>query len=130
MNFSGLLDKWYHPNRAEQEQLQDRIKGLQELSRLALEIDNKQIYRNLQIESNELFMKYLTYMFFDGLRFIVPHLFLLAVITTKISFISLPVSLPGLGSKIPIVLVYLVVAIIFYILRKKFRNRKMQLSNA
>ncbi|TYO97209.1 hypothetical protein [Desulfallas thermosapovorans] len=130
MNFSDLLDKWYHPKREEQEQLRDRIKELQELSRLALEIDNQQIYRNLQIESNELFMKYLTYMFFDGLRFIVPHLFLLAVITTKISFVSLPVSLPGLGSEIPIVLVYPVVAIIFYILRKKFKNRKVQLSNA
>ncbi|AGL00794.1 hypothetical protein [Desulfoscipio gibsoniae] len=130
MTLRDLLDKWYHPKRAEQEELRNRIRELQELSRLALEIENQQIYKNLQSESNELFMKYLTYIFFDGLRFIVPHLFLLAVITSKIKFINLPVNLPGLGNEISIVLVYPVVAIMIHMLYKRFRNKKMQLSNA
>jgi len=130
MALKDLLDKWYHPNRVEQEKLQDRIKEMQELSKLALEIKNKQIYKNLQIESNELFMKYLTFVFFDGLRFLVPHLFLLAVINTQINFISLPVNLPGLGNEVSIVLVYPVLAIMFHIIFKKFKSKKMQLSNA
>ncbi|WP_347490542.1 hypothetical protein [Desulfoscipio sp. XC116] len=130
MNLKKMLDKWFHPNEAEQERLQNRIKELQELSKLALEIDNREIYKNLQSESNELFMKYLTYIFFDSLRFIVPHLLLLAVITSKIKFIRLPVNLPLLGSEISIVLVYLVAVIMYYIVRKRIRSKKMQLSNA
>jgi hypothetical protein len=125
---NDLLDKWFHPNRAKQKQLQNRIRELQELSKIALEIGNQPIYKSLQIESNELFMKYLTYAFFDGLRFIVPHLFLLAIISAKVRFIYLPVNLPGLGNEVGIVLVYLVTAIVFHILYKRYKNKTIQLS--
>lgn len=119
-----LLDKWFHPNRAKQQELQERIKELQELSNLALEIDNRQIYKNLQVESNELFMKYLMYAFFDGLRFLVPHLFILAIISTKISSIHLPVSIPALGDKLSIVFPYIVVAVLANYLYKKYKRKR------
>ena len=123
-----LLDKWFHPNRARQQELRDRIKELQELSNLALEIENQQIYRNLQAESNELFMKYLTYSFFDGLRFLVPHLFILAIISTQISLIHLPVSIPAFGDKMSIVFPYIVAAILANYLYKKYKRKKNCLS--
>jgi hypothetical protein len=110
-------------------QLQNRIQELQELSKIALEIGNHQIYRNLQTESNELFMKYLTYVFFDGLRFLVPHLFILAIITSQIRFIYLPVSLPVLGNEIAVVLAYPVLAILLHILYKRYKKRTMQYSD-
>ena len=121
---NALLDKWFHPNRAKQQELQDRIKELQELSNLALEIGNRQIYKNLQVESNELLMKYLMYAFFDGLRFLVPHLFILAIISTKISAIHLPVSLPALGDKLSIVIVYIVLAVLANYLYKKYKRKR------
>lgn len=121
-DYKAILDKLFHPNRKKQEQLQDRMKELQELSRLALEIDNQQIYKNLQIESNQLFMKYLTLCFFDGLRFLVPHLFILALITTKIKSIALP------GGEIGVLPVYLVGAILFHVLYKRHKKRILQLS--
>lgn len=125
---NALLDKWFHPNRAEQQELQDRIKELQELSSLALEIDNRQIYKNLQVESNELFMKYLMLAFFDGLRFLVPHLFLLAIISTQISSVHLPVTIPGFGAKLSIAFPYIVVAVLAKYLNKKYRRKKDCLS--
>ncbi|SFH32230.1 hypothetical protein SAMN05660649_04741 [Desulfotomaculum arcticum] len=121
---NALLDKWFHPNRAKQQELQDRIKELQELSNLALEIGNRQIYKNLQVESNELLMKYLTYAFFDGLRFLAPHLFILAIISTKISSIHLPVSIPALGDKLSIVFPYIVVAVLANYLYKKYKRKR------
>ena len=125
---NALLDKWFHPNRAKQQEVQDRIKELQELSRLALEIDNRQIYKNLQVESNELFMKYLMYAFFDGLRFLVPHLFILAIISTQISSVHLPVTIPWLGAQLSIVFPYLVVAILANYLYKKYKRKRNCLS--
>jgi len=126
--FEQLWDKLFHPNKAKQEEIQSRLKELQELSQIAMEIENKQIYKNLQIEMNELFMKYLTYVFFDGLRFIVPHLFLLAIITSKVRFIYLPVDLPLLGNEVGIVLLYPVMALLAHFAYKRFRSKKMQLS--
>lgn len=126
--FEQIWDKLFHPNRAKQEEIQNRLKEMQELSKIALEIGNKQIYKSLQIEMNELFMKYLTYAFFDGLRFIVPHLFLLAIITSKVRFIYLPVDLPLLGNEIGIVLLYPVMAIMAHVLYKKFKSKKLLLS--
>jgi len=128
INFEQLWDKIFHPNKAKQEEIQNRLKEMQELSKLATEIGNKQIYKNLQIEMNELFMKYLTYAFFDGLRFIVPHLFLLAIITSKVRFIYLPVDLPLLGNELGIVLLYPVMAILAHFAYKRFRSKKLQLS--
>lgn len=122
------LDKWFHPNREKQEEIQNRLKELQELSSIAMEIGNKQIYRNLQVEMNELFMKYLTYVFFDGLRFIAPHLFLLALITSQVRFIYVPFNLPLFGNEIGIVLIYPVMAILAHVVYKRMRLRKMQLS--
>jgi len=127
-NFEQLWDKIFHPNKAKQEEIQNRLKEMQELSKLATEIGNKQIYKNLQIEMNELFMKYLTYAFFDGLRFIVPHFFLLAIITSKVSFIYLPVNLPLLGNEVGVVLLYPIVAIMAHFTYKRFRSKKLQLS--
>ncbi len=126
--FEQLWDKLFHPNKAKQEEIQNRLKELQELSQIAMEIENKQIYKNLQVEMNELFMKYLVYVFFDGLRFIVPHLFLLAIITSKVRFIYLPVDLPLLGNEVGIVLLYPVMAILAHFAYKRYRSRKMQLS--
>jgi len=125
---NALLDKWFHPNRANQQEVQDRIKELQELSRLALEINNRQIYKNLQVESNELFMKYLMYAFFDGLRFLVPHLFILAIISTQISSVHLPVTIPWLGAQLSIVFPYIVVAILANYLYKKYKRKRNCLS--
>lgn len=122
-DYQAIFDKLLHPNRAKQEQLQNRIKELQELSSLALEIDNQQIYKSLQIESNQLFIQYLTLCFFDGLRFLVPHLFLLALITTKIKSITF------LGSEIGIVPVYLVGAVLFHVLYRRHKKRLLQLSS-
>lgn len=121
-DWNSLLDKLFHPNRQEQEQIQERIKELQELSKLALEIENQNIYRSLQVESNQLFMRYLTLGFFDGLRFIIPHLFLLALITSKIKFI------PLFGSNIGVVPVYLVGAVLFHVLYRRHKKRALQLS--
>lgn len=126
--FEKLWERLFHPNKAKQEEIQNRLKELQELSQVAMEIDNKQIYKNLQIEMNELFMKYLVYVFFDGLRFIVPHLFLLAIITSKVRFIYLPVDLPMLGNEVGIVLLYPVMAIMAHYAYKRYRNKKLQLS--
>lgn len=123
-----LLDKWFHPHRDKQEEIQNRLKELQELSSLAMEIGNQQIYRNLQVEMNELFMKYLTYVFFDGLRFIVPHLFILAFITSQVRFIYLPVQLPLLGNEIAVILIYPVIAILAHIVYKRKFGKKLQLS--
>lgn len=128
-NFQTMIDRWFHPNRKKQEQLQNRIKELQELSQIALEIGNHQIYRNLQTESNELLMKYLTTVFFDGLRFLVPHLFILAIITSKIRFIYLPVSIPLLGDEIAVALAYPVLALLLHILYKRYKKRSMRYSN-
>ncbi|WP_027365272.1 hypothetical protein [Desulfotruncus alcoholivorax] len=125
---SALLDKWFHPNRAKQQELEDRIRELQELSNIALEIGNRQIYQSLQVESNELLMKYFVYAFFDGLRFLVPHLFLLALISTKISSIQLPVSLPALGDKLSVVIVYIVLAVLANYLYKKYKRNRDCLS--
>ncbi|MBF7082536.1 hypothetical protein IT084_06025 [Desulfallas sp. Bu1-1] len=127
--FKTMLDRWFHPNREKQEQLQNRIQELQELSKIALEIGNHQIYRNLQTESNELLMKYLTYVFFDGLRFLVPHLFILAIITSRIRFIYLPVSIPVLGNEVAVVLVYPVLVMLLHILYKRYKKRTMRYSD-
>ncbi|HBX23148.1 MAG TPA: hypothetical protein DEF34_05895 [Desulfotomaculum sp.] len=127
-NYAKLWDKIFHPNRAKQEEIQNRLKEMQELSKLATEIGNKQIYKNLQVEMNELFMKYLTYVFFDGLRFIAPHFLLLAIITSKVSFIYLPVNLPLFGNEIGVVLLYPVMAILAHFAYKRFRSKKLQLS--
>ncbi len=122
------LDKWFHPNRAQQERILKRIQELQELSKIALEIENPQIYKNLQVEQNELFLKYLMYVVFDGLRFILPHLFLLGIISTQVRIIPLPVTLPLIGNEVGIVLVYLIGAILFHIFFKRYKASKLQLS--
>ncbi len=120
------LDKWFHPNRGKQEEIRNRLKELQELSNIAMEIGNRQIYRNLQVEMNELFMKYLTFAFFDGLRFLVPHLFLLAIITSQVRFIYLPFELPLFGNEIGIILIYPVVAILAHVVYKRIKNKKLR----
>jgi len=127
-NFEQLWDKLFHPHQAQQAEIQNRLKELQELAQIALEIENRQIYKSLQTEMNELFMKYLTYVFFDGLRFIVPHLFLLAIITSKVKFIPLPVALPLLGNQVGIVILYPLMALLIHWGYKKFRSKKMQLN--
>ena len=128
--YEQLWDKIFHPNKAKQEEIQNRLKEMQELSKIAAEIGDRQIYKSLNMEMNELFMKYLTYVFFDGLRFIAPHFLLLAIITSKVSFIYLPVNLPLLGNEIGVVLLYPVMAIMthFAYKRFRFRSKKLQLS--
>lgn len=127
-NMDALLEKWFHPNRIQQEHILTRIKELQELSSIALEIENHQIYKNLQTEQNELFLKYLMYAFFDGLRFILPHMFLLGLISRQINTISLPVALPLIGDQVGILFAYLVMAILFHIVIRRYKSYKIQLS--
>jgi len=126
--FDQLWDKIFHPNKDKQEEIQNRLKEMQELTKIAAEIGDRQIYKSLNTEMNELFMKYLMYVFFDGLRFIAPHFLLLAIITSKVNFIYLPVDLPLLGNEIGVVLLYPVLAIMTHFAYKRLRSKKMQLS--
>lgn len=118
-----LSDKWFHPNRDEQEKMINRLTEFKELSAVAVQLSDKVAYRNLQIEMNQLFMQYLVTVFFDGLRFLLPHIIILAILSTYVQTIQLSFIIPGLGGEIGILVWYPVVAILAHVTYKRLKKR-------
>lgn len=118
-----LSDKWFHPNRKEQEEMMSRLTNYKELSSVAVQLGDMAAYRNLQIEMNQIFMKYMVTVFFDGLRFLLPHLIILAVLSTYVDSIKLSFIIPGLGGEIGILVWYPVVAILAHVTHKRLKKR-------
>lgn len=120
---SQLSDKWFHPNRKEQEEMMTRLTEYKELSSVAVQLGDKAAYRNLQIEMNQIFMKYMVTVFFDGLRFLLPHFIILAILSAYVQSIKLSFIIPGLGGEIGILVWYPVAAILAHVTYKRLKKR-------
>lgn len=118
-----LSDKWFHPNREKQEEIMTRLSEFKELSAVAVQLGDQAAYKNLQIEMNQMFMQYMVTVFFDSLRFLLPHFIMMWLLSINFRFINLPFSIPGLGSEIGIVVWYPVAAILAHIAYKRLYRR-------
>lgn len=121
-----IIDKIIHPNRKKQEEMMKRINELKELSVIASEHGINAIYRSLNREMNELFMQYMVFAFLDGVIFLIPHFFMIWMLSLKFSIITLPFNMPGgLGNQIGIVAWYPLCAISYYVIRWRMRKKRL-----
>jgi hypothetical protein len=118
-----LSDKWFHPNREKQEEIMTCLSEFKELSTVAVQLGDQAAYKNLQIEMNQMFMQYMVTVFFDSLRFLLPHFIMMWLLSINYRFINLPFAIPGLGSEIGIVVWYPVAAILAHISFKRLKKR-------
>lgn len=122
---SDRLNKLLHPHRAKQAELMARIKELRELSVIATDAGMPEMYQSLNREANELLMEYFVLSFLEGIRFLLPHVVAIWLLSIKFSIITLPVSLPGIGNQIGIIAWYPLCAIAYYIGKKYFKKRRL-----
>ena len=90
-NFSKLLKFLRNPHREKIEKLKVRYQGLDELSNVAVEIDDVVAYRSLQKEMREVFYDYLTAVVVDSVYNLVPHVLIIWVISLKWQSITVPI---------------------------------------
>lgn len=121
---SDRFQKLLHPYSDKQEETMSRIKELKELSVIATEAGMPGMYQSLNREANELLMQYLVYAFFDGIRFLLPHVVAIWLLSIKFSIINLPLSLPGIGNQIGIIAWYPLCVIGYYIGKKYMKKKR------
>ncbi|HHW43208.1 hypothetical protein GFC01_11325 [Desulfofundulus thermobenzoicus] len=114
------INRLLHPHRARQEKLMSRMTEYRELSSLAMEIGDRTTYAMLQREMNEMFCEYLAWCFLDGIGFLIPHALFMWLLSLKFRVISLP----AIGSEVNIIIWYPLLAIMFYLLRWRWRKRQ------
>ena len=90
-NFSKLLKFLRNPHREKIEKLKVRYQELDELSSVAVEIDDVAAYRSLQKEMKEVFYDYLTAIVVDSVYNLVPHVLIIWVISLKWQSITVPI---------------------------------------
>lgn len=118
-----ISDKWFHPNREQQEEIMARLGEFKELSTAAVQLGDQQAYKNLQVEMNQMFMKYMVTVVFDSLRFLLPHFVMMWLLSINFRFINLPFAIPGMGSEIGIVVWYPIAAILAHVAYKRLKKR-------
>jgi hypothetical protein len=67
-----------------------RYEELQDLSNIAVEIGNAEVYKSLQAEMREVFFDYLTAIVVDSIYKLVPHVLIIWVINLKWQSITVP----------------------------------------
>ena len=90
-NFSKLLKFLRSPHREKIEKLKIRYQELDDLSNVAVEIDDVAAYRSLQKEMREVFYDYLTAIVVDSVYNLVPHVLIIWVISLKWQSITVPI---------------------------------------
>lgn len=117
-----IIDKVLHPHRKKQEKLMSRMVEYRELASLAYENENQAMYSLLQRELNEMFCEYLTWAFLDGIGFLIPHVFIMGLISLWLPYFTLPFNLPLIGNHAYVIVWYPLVMIIYYIGRRLQRK--------
>lgn len=117
-----IIDKVLHPHRKKQEKLMSRMVEYRELASLAYENENQAMYSLLQRELNEMFCEYLTWAFLDGIGFLIPHVFIMGLISLWLPDFTLPFNLPLIGNHAYVIVWYPLVMIIYYIGRRLQRK--------
>ena len=90
-NFSKLFKFLRNPHRAKIEQLKVRYQELDDLSNVAVEIEDATAYKSLQKEMREVFFDYLTAVVVDSAYKLVPHVLIIWVISLKWQSITVPI---------------------------------------
>ena len=117
-----FIDKILHPHRKKQEKLMSRMSEYRELASLAYEHDNKDMYKLLQRELNEMFCEYLTWSFLDGVGFLIPHFLVMGFISLWLPYFTLPFNLPVIGNHAYVIVWYPLAMIIYYVGRRLQRK--------
>jgi len=85
--FKSLKD----PHTAKMRQLKDRYQELDDLSNVAVEMENEAAYKSLQIEMKEVFFDYLSVLVVDSVYKLVPHVLVIWVISLKWQSVTFPI---------------------------------------
>jgi hypothetical protein len=89
--FTKLFKSLKDPHTAKIRQLKDRYQELDDLSTVAVEIENEAAYKSLQIEMKEVFFDYLSAIVVDSVYKLVPHVLIIWVISLKWQSITVPI---------------------------------------
>ncbi len=108
-NFSKLLKFLRNPHRAKIERLKVNYQELDDLSNVAVEIEDAVAYKSLQKEMREVFFDYLTAIVVDSVYKLVPHVLIIWVISLKWQSITVPI----VNWKVNILVAYLLSYLIF-----------------
>lgn len=98
------------------------MKDYSELSALALEHGNAPMHRLLQRQLNDLYLEYLAWSFLDGVWFMLPHVLAMYAFSLMMPEVGLPLSLPWLGSRLPVLLWYPPAALAAGLLYRRLRR--------
>lgn len=106
------------PHKEKMEELKKRYKDLNDLSQVAVEIGDGAAYQSLQTEMKEVFLEIFSLAIVEGLYALLPHVLLIALLSTRFNTITV------LGQDVGIYIWYPVCAIILYLIRKNFARER------
>ncbi|MDP4127745.1 MAG: hypothetical protein Q8912_12470 [Bacillota bacterium] len=110
MKYFSKLEKFLRsPHKAKIDQLKGRYQELDELSNVAVEIEDAVAYRSIQVEMKEVFFDYLTAVVVDSVYKLVPHVLIIWVISLRWQNITVPI----VNWKVNILAAYLLSYFIF-----------------
>ncbi len=105
-----------HRHRSSMERLSGEMNGRKELAAAAIESGNGQMYLLLQRELNDMYLRYLSWSFLDGVGFLIPH-----VLAVWIIGVLLPHQLlPWPGGSISVLIWYAAAAVTVTIGGRRF----------
>ncbi|ABO49797.1 conserved hypothetical protein [Desulforamulus reducens MI-1] len=108
---SRLIGYFKNPHGQRIQKLKERYQELDELSNVAVTIEDRTAYRSLQAEMREVFFDYLTAIVVDSIYRLVPHLLVLWII----SFILPTINIPLINWQVNIFAFYFLAYFTYYI---------------
>lgn len=109
-----ILDFLRDPHSQKIQQHKERYQELDELSKVAVTINDQEAYKSLQAEMREVFFDYLTALGMDAIYKFFPHLVLACLISLKFKTITIPL----FNWQVNTVFAYLCLYFLFHFLLK------------